>query len=72
LTENQSKKANLKIKKNEWSPKKFLSIRKWGGAPFAAVFSPFGAPSGKYTIWHPGFDPLKKGQYRLSVLFLGN
>ena len=43
--------------KDEWAQKKFLSIQKWGGAPFAAVFSPFLGPSGKYIICGPPFVP---------------
>ena len=39
--------------KQEWTPQNFLSIRKWGAAPFAAVFSSFRGPSGKYIICAP-------------------
>ena len=61
---------NLKPRKtniNKLSPKKFRLFRKWGAAPFAAVFSPLWAQIGKYVIWHPQFSVLK----RAPVLYAG-
>ena len=48
--------------KADWRPQKYRLIPKWGAAPFAAVFSPLGAPSGKCTIGPSGFQPPKRGQ----------
>ena len=48
--------------KADWRPQKYRLIPKWGAAPFAAVFSPLGAPSGKCTIWPLGYQPPKRGQ----------
>ena len=57
--------------KAEWRHQKYRLIPKWGAAPFATVISPLAAPSGKCTIWPLGFQPPKRGQYHLQVLFMG-
>ena len=57
--------------KADWRPQKYRLIPKWGAAPFAAVFSPLGAPSGKCAIWLLEFQPPKGAKYHLPVLFMG-